>query len=68
MDPLLLRGLTALTNGIYVLTVRDGTRLHGMSSSWVTQVSGTPPLLMASVDCTHHTHDIIVRTLSLIHI
>jgi flavin reductase (DIM6/NTAB) family NADH-FMN oxidoreductase RutF len=58
----LLRGLAALTTGIYVLTVRDGARRHGMSSSWVTQVSGDPPLLMAAVDQRHHTHEVLART------
>ena len=62
MDPELVRGLAALTTGIYVLTVRDGDRRHGMSSSWVTQVSGNPPLLMAAVDRRHSTHDIVART------
>jgi flavin reductase (DIM6/NTAB) family NADH-FMN oxidoreductase RutF len=51
-----------LTTGIYVLTVRDGAQRHGMSSSWVTQVSGDPPLLMAAVDQRHFTHEILVRT------
>lgn len=58
----LMRGLAALTTGIYVMTVRDGERRHGMSSSWVTQVSGAPPLLMAAVDRRHVTHDIVART------
>jgi flavin reductase (DIM6/NTAB) family NADH-FMN oxidoreductase RutF len=62
MDPILARGLAALTTGIYVLTVRDGERRHGMSSSWVTQVSGEPPLLAVAVDRRHSTHDIVVRT------
>ena len=62
MEPALARALAALTTGIYVLTVRDGERRHGMSSSWVTQVSGDPPLLMASVDRRHSTHDILART------
>jgi flavin reductase (DIM6/NTAB) family NADH-FMN oxidoreductase RutF len=62
MDPELVRGLAALTTGIYVLTVRDGDRRHGMSSSWVTQVSGHPALLMAAVDRRHFTHDVIART------
>jgi len=56
------RALAALTTGIYVLTVRDGERRHGMSSSWVTQVSGDPPLLLAAVDRRHQTHDIVRRT------
>jgi len=62
MEPALARALAALTTGIYVLTVRDGDRRHGMSSSWVTQVSGDPPLLMASVDRRHFTHDILARS------
>ncbi len=62
MNPALARAFAALTTGIYVLTVRDGDRRHGMSSSWVTQVSGDPPLLMAAVDRRHFTHDILERT------
>ena len=58
----LVKALSTITTGIYVLTVRDGDHRHGMSSSWVTQVSGDPPLLMASVDRQHFTHDIIART------
>lgn len=56
------RGLAALTTGIYVLTTRDGDRRHGMSSSWVTQVSGTPPLLMAAVDVGHVSHELLARS------
>lgn len=62
METNLARAMTALTTGIYVLTVADGARRHGMSSSWVTQVSGEPPLLMASVDTNHFTAGIIART------
>ncbi|HSP95817.1 MAG TPA: flavin reductase family protein [Candidatus Dormibacteraeota bacterium] len=51
--------LAALTTGIYVLTTRDGAVRHGMSSSWVTQVSGTPPLLVAAVDVGHASHAMI---------
>ena len=54
--------LCSLTTGIYVMTVREGDRRHGMSSSWVTQVSGDPALLMASVDRRHFTHDVVART------
>lgn len=48
--------LTRLTTGIYVLTVAHQGHAHGMSSSWVTQVSGEPPLIMAAVDVSHRTH------------
>ena len=57
-----LQALAALTTGIYVLTVRDGDRRHGMSSSWVTQVSGDPPLLAAAIDRRHLSHEIVERT------
>src|SRR5277367_3367584 len=53
MDNELARALSSLTTGIYVLTVVDGGHHHGMSSSWVTQVSGEPPLFSAAVDNNH---------------
>ncbi|MFZ1886598.1 MAG: flavin reductase family protein [Candidatus Binataceae bacterium] len=62
METKLARAMTAITTGIYVLTVADSTQRHGMSSSWVTQVSGEPPLVMASVDSNHFTAGIIART------
>ena len=61
MDPQLAEAFSELTTGIYVLTVCEGERRHGMSSSWVTQVSGNPPLLMAAVDKRHFSHDLIER-------
>src|SRR6266704_3991897 len=59
---LLVKALSTITTGIYVLTVRDEDHRHGMSSSWVTQVSGDPPLLMTAVDRQHFTHDIPARS------
>ena len=60
MEPQLAEALAALTTGIYVLTVRAGGVQHGMSSSWATQVSGDPVLLMAAVDQQHFTHQMIL--------
>ena len=62
MEPQLAQALAALTTGIYVLTVRAGEVQHGMSSSWATQVSGDPVLLMASVDQQHFTHQMIIES------
>src|SRR5262245_33768414 len=61
MDAKLAEALSEITTGIYVLTVREGELLHGMSSSWVTQVSGDPPLIMAAVDKRHFSHGIVER-------
>jgi flavin reductase (DIM6/NTAB) family NADH-FMN oxidoreductase RutF len=59
----LIEELKEITNGIYVLTVRHGEIRHGMSSSWVTQVSGEPPLVMASVDRRHRSHSLVQAAL-----
>ncbi len=60
--PELLRALASITTGTYVLTARDGDERHGMSSSWVTQVSGDPALVAAAVDGTHATHALVERS------
>ncbi|MGH7933865.1 MAG: flavin reductase family protein [Candidatus Binataceae bacterium] len=62
MDSELARALADLTTGIYVLTVADGANHHGMSSSWVTQVSGVPALFSAAVDNAHFSRAIVART------
>jgi len=62
MEDKLAKAFAALTTGIYVLTVAEGAHRHGMSSSWVTQVSGEPPLFSAAVDNQHFSHGIITRT------
>jgi len=62
MDEALARALAELTTGIYVLTTAAGGERHGMSSSWVTQVSGEPPLLAISVDRAHRTHELLSRS------
>jgi flavin reductase (DIM6/NTAB) family NADH-FMN oxidoreductase RutF len=62
MDDELARAMAALSTGIYVLTVADAGQHHGMSSSWVTQVSGEPVLFSAAVDHNHFSRPIIART------
>lgn len=62
MEPQLAEALAALTTGIYVLTVRSGDTQHGMSSSWATQVSGAPVLIMAAVDRQHFTHQVVLES------
>jgi flavin reductase (DIM6/NTAB) family NADH-FMN oxidoreductase RutF len=55
----MIEDLKEITTGIYVLTVRSRDVRHGMSSSWVTQVSGEPPLIVASVDRAHLSNALI---------
>jgi flavin reductase (DIM6/NTAB) family NADH-FMN oxidoreductase RutF len=62
MDNNLARAMAALTTGIYVLTTHENGRCHGMSSSWVAQVSGAPVMFAAAVDNAHFSNAVIART------
>jgi flavin reductase (DIM6/NTAB) family NADH-FMN oxidoreductase RutF len=62
MDNNLARAMTSLTTGIYVLTTQENGRCHGMSSSWVAQVSGEPVMFTAAVDNAHFSNAVIART------
>jgi len=66
MERQLATALAGLTTGIYVLTVRAGEHQHGMGSSWATQVSGTPVLIMAAVDQQHVTHQMVLESRALV--
>ena len=59
MDNEIARAMAALSTGIYVLTVEDHGCRHGMSSSWVTQVSGEPPLVMVAIDREHFSNAMV---------
>jgi flavin reductase (DIM6/NTAB) family NADH-FMN oxidoreductase RutF len=62
MDNNLARAMAGLTTGIYVLTTHENGRCHGMSSSWVAQVSGDPVMFTAAVDNAHFSNAVIART------
>jgi flavin reductase len=62
MDDNLARAMAGLTTGIYVLTTQENGRCHGMSSSWVAQVSGEPVMFTAAVDNAHFSNAVIART------
>jgi flavin reductase (DIM6/NTAB) family NADH-FMN oxidoreductase RutF len=62
MDNNFARAMAALTTGIYVLTTQENGRCHGMSSSWVAQVSGEPVMFTAAVDRGHFSNGVIART------
>jgi flavin reductase (DIM6/NTAB) family NADH-FMN oxidoreductase RutF len=48
-----------MTYGIYVLTTRFEDTINGMIASWVSQVSHTPPLLMAAVHPNRYSHGLL---------
>jgi flavin reductase (DIM6/NTAB) family NADH-FMN oxidoreductase RutF len=49
MDPALTKALGALRYGLYFLTTGTLEVPQGLLVSWVSQVSGQPPLIMAAV-------------------
>lgn len=50
MDPKVRkRVLRMIPHGLQIVTVRDGRRFHGYTSSWMTQASFEPPLLVLGV-------------------
>ncbi|MBU2552460.1 MAG: flavin reductase family protein [Proteobacteria bacterium] len=51
--------LSALTNGIYLLTTGSLERPGGMVVSWVTQVGGDPPLVAVAVRTNRFLHDLV---------
>ena len=65
MDDNLARAMAALTTGIYVLTTQENGRCHGMSSSWVAQVSGEPVMFTAAVDNAHFSNGVIAQDESI---
>lgn len=50
----------SFVTGIYILTVGTVDAAHGMSASWIVQLSGNPPLLGAAVGRGSRTHAEIV--------
>ncbi len=62
MDNNLTRAMASLATGVYVLTTQENGRCHGMSSSWVAQVSGEPVMFTAAVDNAHFSNGVIART------
>jgi flavin reductase (DIM6/NTAB) family NADH-FMN oxidoreductase RutF len=50
MDPATKkRTLRLLSNGVYVLTSRDGERYGAATVTWLSQASFVPPLIMAAI-------------------
>jgi flavin reductase (DIM6/NTAB) family NADH-FMN oxidoreductase RutF len=50
MDPSVKkRTLRLLSNGVYIITSRDGDRFGAATVTWVSQASFKPPLLMAAI-------------------
>ncbi|MFP3868447.1 MAG: flavin reductase family protein [Desulfobacteraceae bacterium] len=52
----------AISEGVYVLTTREGDKVNGMTAAWVAQVSFNPLLIMVSVAFTRYSHELIKKS------
>jgi flavin reductase (DIM6/NTAB) family NADH-FMN oxidoreductase RutF len=48
-----------IVQGVYIVTVKAGEKISGMTAAWVSKVSHNPPMVMVSISPTHHTHELI---------
>lgn len=59
MEDIWQKALGRMSYGIYVLTTRRDETINGMIASWVSQVSHTPPLIMAAVHPNRYSHGLL---------
>ena len=56
--------LDLLTHGVYIIGVKYGTKINGMTAAWVTQVSVQPPMISVAVGKSHYTSELISKAKS----
>jgi flavin reductase (DIM6/NTAB) family NADH-FMN oxidoreductase RutF len=62
MDPKVRKKvLRMLPHGLQIVTVRDGEEFHGYTSSWVTQASFKPPLIVLGVRADSRSRQMMDR-------
>lgn len=53
------RALRKIQSGVYVITVKDGERINGMTAAWAMKASFKPPLVAVSIGKTRYSHGLI---------
>jgi len=56
--------LDLLTHGVYVVGVKYGSKVNGMTAAWVNQVSSKPPMISVAIGKTHYTSELISKAKS----
>jgi flavin reductase (DIM6/NTAB) family NADH-FMN oxidoreductase RutF len=56
--------LDLLTYGVYIIGVKYGTKINGMTAAWVNQVSIQPPMISVAVGKSHYTSELISKAKS----
>ena len=53
------RYMDAVTQGVYILGVKDAAKVNFMTAAWITQVSASPNKVLVAVGQTHFTAEMI---------
>jgi flavin reductase (DIM6/NTAB) family NADH-FMN oxidoreductase RutF len=59
VKPNTIKALEKITYGLYILTTKRGKEINGMIASWVSQVSFSPPLVMAVIRRNRYSHKMV---------
>lgn len=51
-----------ITLGVYIVTVKAGDRINGMTAAWISRVSRNPPMVMVSIGHKSYTNELIEKT------
>lgn len=50
-----------VTLGVYIVTVKAGDRINGMTAAWISRVSRNPPMVMVSIGHKSYTNELIKK-------
>jgi flavin reductase (DIM6/NTAB) family NADH-FMN oxidoreductase RutF len=53
-----------LTHGVYIIGVKYGIKINGMTAAWVNQVSNQPPMVSVTIGKSHYTAELISKVKS----
>ena len=62
MKEAILKNMSHMTYGIYVLTTRLESIINGMIVSWASQVSYDPPLFMVAIHSNRYSHELLKQS------
>ena len=48
-----------ITSGVYIITVKAGKKMNGMTAAWVSKISRKPPVVMVSISPKNYSHQLI---------
>lgn len=55
------RYMDVLTQGVYLIGVKDSGKINFMTAAWITQISGNPKKILIAVGKNHYTAEMIRR-------